>query len=336
MDSTCWRVTKAPAQGSADVSPTASIVIPAHNAASFVHEAIASAQEQSLKDIEIIVVDDGSTDATSDIVSSFVTRDPRVIPIRRAMQGGPSAACNTGFDRARGRWIVLLDADDLFLPQRVERLVALGEATGADLIADDLLQRDFVSGADLGRHFGEAMMRHDGPLTLAEMVQRDMPHLPAKLGFVQPIKRREFLVRTGVRFAEDIGAGEDFLFYFECVARGARFHLTPEAYYIYRIRHGSVSNARPMAHHLSNANRRKVEIASGLRDPALSRLLRIRQRALDFGSLSQAAQDGRYWDALAFAHSGTPAHLLRQFRVVVGAARQNSATREAGGLARAT
>jgi glycosyltransferase involved in cell wall biosynthesis len=317
------------------MDPIASIVIPAHNAAGFVADAIASAQTQTLQDIEIIIVDDASTDATWDIARVAAGHDRRIIPVRRDRRGGPSGACNLGFGMARGRWIALLDADDLFLPQRLERLVHLAEAAGADLMADDLLRRDFRTGAELGRQFGEAAMRHPGSLSLGEMLRRDMPGLPTRLGFVQPIKRRAFLARTGVRFAEDIEVAEDFLFYFECVARGGRFCLTPEAHYVYRIRQGSLSNGRPAAHHVSRANRRKLEIAASLGDPSLMRQLRMRQKLLDFDSLSAAAQAGRYWDALSYLHLGGPAYLAQQFRVIAGAARRNIRIAQVGGLARA-
>ena len=301
-----------------ELPPTASIVIPAYNAANFVQEAIRSAQEQTLKDVEIIVVDDCSTDATWDIVQAAAARDPRILPLRRTRRGGPSAACNDGFDRASGHWIALLDADDLFLPERMERLITLAEKWGADLIADNLLRRDFATGTDLGMHFPDEILTHEGPLTLSQMLQRDMPDQPthAKLGFVQPIKRRDFLRRNQVRFAEDIGAGEDFLFYYECVARGARFHLTPEAYYVYRVRQGSVSNSRSAIPHFSAANRRMLRLSSGLGDPEVMRLLRHRQRMLDYSSFVHAVDEGRFLDALRYAHCGTPARLMAHLRIL--------------------
>lgn len=303
------------------MAPTASIVIPAYNAANFVHQAIASAQGQTLRDIEIVIVDDGSTDATWDIIREAAAGDPRIVPLRRAAQGGPSAARNDGFARASGRWIAQLDADDLCLPERLERLVTLAEAKGADLIADNLLVRDFATGADLGLHFPDGMLAHEGPLSLTEMLRRDMPDVPghAKLGFVQPIMRREFLQRSGVRFAEDVGTGEDFLFYFECVARGARFHLTPEAYYVYRVRKGSVSNSRSATPHFSAANRRMLRLSSRLGDPELMRLLRHRQRMLDYSSFVHAVEEGRYLGALRYAHCGTPARLMTHLRILARA-----------------
>ena len=300
------------------MSLTASIIIPAYNASAFLHEAIASAQAQTVRDIEILVVDDCSTDGTWDLATSFAARDPRVIPLRRTRRGGPSAACNTGIECARGRWIAVLDADDLYLPERIERLVALGEERGADLIADNLLERDFDTGADLGLHFPEAILSREEPLSLAEMLHWDMPDLPgrARMGYVQPVKRREFLLRAGIRFAEDVEAGEDFLFYFECVARGGRFHLTPEAYYVYRLRRGSVSNRAASAPHYSAANRRMLTLARRLSDPGLLEALLQRQELLDYSSFVYLLEEGEVLRALSYVPCRSSTQLLARFRAV--------------------
>lgn len=302
--------------------PVASIVIPAHNAAAFLADALDSARAQTLRAIEILVVDDGSTDATAAIAEAAAAQDRRVRLVSRARRGGPSSACNSGIEAARGRWIVVLDADDMILPGRTERLVARAEALGADLIADNLIQQDFATGEEIGPLFPESMMREEaaaGPMTPARMLRLDMPDMPgrARLGYVQPVKRRAFLQRTGVRFAEDVGTGEDFLFYFECVARGARFHLVPEAGYVYRIRRGSVSNIAPSAAlFVSAANRRLLQVAATHGDPAVMRTLRRRQVMLDFDSFRHAVEARRFGTALRHAHLGRPGLLLAQWRVL--------------------
>lgn len=304
--------------------PSASVVIAAHQAAAYVQEAIASALAQTRQDIEVVAVDDGSTDDTWGALQACARRDPRVVPLRQPRRAGPSAARNAAIARARGRWLAVLDADDLFLPDRLERMVARAEAEGADLLGDDLLKRDFATGAALGCCFGAGALSYPGPLPLVELVRRDMPDMPghAKLGFLQPIIRRDFLLKHGVRYAEDVHAGEDFLLYFECVARGARFHLTPQAHYVYRLRGGSVSTSRTATLHISEANRRMSRMAAGAGDAELTALLRRRQRLLDFNTFALAAERGWVRTALRHAHFGEPKSLLRQARVAVGAARR--------------
>ena len=141
-------------------------------------------------------------------------------------------------------------------------------------------------------------------------------------GFLQPLIRRDFLLEHGLRYAEDIMVGEDFLLYFESIALGGRFHLTPVAHYVQRIRSGSHSARREAMLHLSAANRRMLRTATLLRDPGATALLRKRQRRIDIDCFSLLLERGRIGDALGHAHCGSPARLLRHARAVVGAVKR--------------
>lgn len=96
-----------------------SVVIPTYNRAEMVDRAIESALEQTLDDIEVLVVDDGSTDDTAAVVKAF--DDPRVSYLRHETNRGGSAARNTGIEHASGEYIALLDSDDEWLPGKLER-----------------------------------------------------------------------------------------------------------------------------------------------------------------------------------------------------------------------
>lgn len=109
--------------------PLVSVIIPAYNAAQHLPQALDSALGQTWRHLEVIVVDDGSTDATSDIVQTAAARDPRVRLIRQA-NAGVGAARNTGIHAARGRYIAPLDADDLWAPRKLELQVAEMERAG--------------------------------------------------------------------------------------------------------------------------------------------------------------------------------------------------------------
>jgi Glycosyl transferase family 2 len=98
-----------------------SVVIPAFNAARTIRAAVGSALRQSVPVLEVIVVDDGSTDDTAQVVAGV--GDPRVRLVTRA-NGGPSAARNAGIAAAQGDWVAFLDADDLWLPRYVEAATA--------------------------------------------------------------------------------------------------------------------------------------------------------------------------------------------------------------------
>ena len=302
--------------------PLVSVVMPAFQAEAFVGEAIGSALGQTLAEIEVIVVDDASTDGTWGVLADRARRDPRVVPLRQPARRGPAAARNLAIGQARGRWIALLDADDLFLPGRLAHLVAVAEAADADLLADNMLRVEFRTGQALGPRFDAAVMRLPGPVGLVEAVRRDMPQdwpRGQMFGFFQPLMRRDMLLARRLRYAEDVMVGEDFLLYFTAIAAGARFFLTPEAGYVQRLRAGSLSHSPEALLHLSAANRRMLAIAARGGEGGLAALLRRRQRQIDIDCFAQLLERGAVLEAVRHAHCATPARLLRHARAAVGA-----------------
>ncbi|QKT04324.1 glycosyltransferase family 2 protein [Ectothiorhodospiraceae bacterium 2226] len=111
-----------------------SVVMPAYNAERFIRQAIDSVIGQDYQNLELLVVDDGSTDGTARVVADYVRRDPRVRLLRQA-NAGVAAARNAGIAHARGEYIAPLDADDLWFPDmlalQVRRLSAESERVGA-------------------------------------------------------------------------------------------------------------------------------------------------------------------------------------------------------------
>jgi len=104
------------------MSPRISVVVPAYNCAPYIRAAVSSVLGQTFSDLEVIVVDDGSTDATIHELSTF--SDPRLIVIRNPTNQGVSRATNAGVGRARGEYLAALAADDLWLPTKLERQLA--------------------------------------------------------------------------------------------------------------------------------------------------------------------------------------------------------------------
>ena len=99
-------------------------IIPAYNAAPYLAAAVESVRAQRYRPVEIIVVDDGSTDGTPDIAKSF---GDAITAVRQANQG-PVVARNRGLDAANGAYIAFLDADDLWLPDKLTRQMACFQA----------------------------------------------------------------------------------------------------------------------------------------------------------------------------------------------------------------
>lgn len=101
-----------------------SVIIPTYNGSRFISETIQSALDQTYKNLEVIVINDGSVDNTKDIVEDFIKIDSRVRLINQS-NSGVSAARNRGIENSRGEYIALLDHDDLWLPDKLEKQLSL-------------------------------------------------------------------------------------------------------------------------------------------------------------------------------------------------------------------
>lgn len=112
----------APSEKSPNFNPLVSILIPAYNAAPFIGEALRSIQAQSYAHFEAIIVDDGSRDETASVVQDFAAADARFKLLRQPNRG-TSAARNAALSMAQGRLIAFLDADDVWLPEKLSRQV---------------------------------------------------------------------------------------------------------------------------------------------------------------------------------------------------------------------
>jgi glycosyltransferase involved in cell wall biosynthesis len=116
------------------MNPRASFVIPAFNAQRHISEAIWSCRSQSIKQVEIIVVNDGSTDGTQETIDWHADQDPRVIPVHLKTNVGRSEARNIGNDRVSSDIIMVLDADDLATKSRTKDTLTIFQLKKPDLI----------------------------------------------------------------------------------------------------------------------------------------------------------------------------------------------------------
>lgn len=162
-------------------SPIVSVVVPAFNAAAYLGEALSSLRAQTLSDIEIIVVDDGSTDQTGVVAKQHAAEDDRVRVLTRAKPSGrPACARNEGLRAARGRFIALLDADDVSIPTRLESMVRAMELTGA-----------LFAFADMRRLYQES-----GELA-PESTLEGARFLDSASAYLEPVAEHIYLCRAG-------------------------------------------------------------------------------------------------------------------------------------------
>lgn len=106
-------------------TPLVSVILPAFNAEMFLRESISSILNQSLKNIELVIINDGSTDSTEDIIKSF--SDNRIVYLKNTINLGIIKTLNKGIDNAKGKYIARMDADDISMPNRLKRQIEVLE-----------------------------------------------------------------------------------------------------------------------------------------------------------------------------------------------------------------
>ncbi len=258
------------------MNPKISVIIPAYNTEAYIGRAIESALEQTLNDIEVIIVDDGSSDKTVEVAKSFT--DQRLKVIVNEQNLGAAAARNRALRAAQGEWIAVLDSDDWYAPERLEKLVSLANEKDADMIADDLYLINDGETSPWSTLIKESGERIDKirQIDIVYFVETDIFGQPGlHLGLSKPLFKREFLVKHGIEYDEEIRMGQDFWLDMKCLIKGARFFLEPKPYYFYLSRPGSLvyQSSIPRINQYCKATNSFMQEEVVKKNPALMRAL---------------------------------------------------------------
>lgn len=192
-----------------------SVVIPAFNAEETIERALDSVLGQSHRDLEVIVVDDGSSDGTAEIVDFFARRDSRVQLIRN-VHGGPGAARNAGIEAARGEWVAFLDADDEYASRAFEAaLERVGTQDVGLVIFSITTARGYIYAWPPAMTTLEDRL-YPGDGDRSDAFIREYHRKKQMLVYSQCNKlyRRSTLLEHHIRFPEHLNFGEDRLFNF--------------------------------------------------------------------------------------------------------------------------
>lgn len=220
---------------------TVAAIIPTYNVEGSIERAIRSAQAQTLPPAEIIVVDDASTDGTCQLVERLAAADPRIRLIACKTNGGPSRARNIAIAAATSSRVALLDGDDAWRPERLERMSAVMDATGAEFVADNLVIYDIWADRE-----GRMAYRPRQPLTEVDAAIYFSNCVREKFQFsiLKPLLDRAFLLRHRILYREDVRYGEDLFYYADLFLAGGRGVVMAEGYYIYTSQVGEFSGRR--------------------------------------------------------------------------------------------
>jgi succinoglycan biosynthesis protein ExoO len=292
--------------------PLVSVVTANFNGARHLREAIAAVQAQTLADLELIVVDDASTDESVPIVQAEAARDPRIRLLRQDQNGGPGAARNAGLDAAGGRWIAVFDADDLMDSERLARLVARAKADDADIVVDNLSvfpdgEPEVRAPLLTGRDWAQARW-----IGLADYIGASRMYAPRPgPGYLKPLISAALTSGAGARYRTDLPIGEDYDLVLRLLAQGARLRYEPQALYGYRRHRDSVSR-RLKPKHLQAMLLADAEFDQAFPDlpPAAARAQAGRRRSLEnaliYDTVVERLKGGDLKGGIA-AGLGTPA-----------------------------
>lgn len=226
-------------------SPVITVVMSTYNRAELLPHAIDSILNQTYGDFEFIIINDGSTDGTADILKAYAHRDKRIRVITNHPNQGLITSLNKGIDKARGKYIARMDDDDIALPQRFERQVAF-----MDTHPDITVVGSWISPLDSREPY--SFQRETDPKRI---------HIMLYLGSVPVCHpsifiRRDFLDRHHIRYRLGYEAAEDRPFYGEIMSAGGQIASIPEVLMQYRLHQSN----NPEYYYRQNMNKRRFHV----------------------------------------------------------------------------
>lgn len=207
-----------------------SIILPVYNVSQYLKECLDSVISQTLKDIEIICVNDGSTDDSLDIINEYAKKDARIV-VLTGPNGGYGKAMNKGLDYATGEYIGIVEPDDYIVPEMYAELYDVAKKNDLDFVKSDFYRftRDSHGVESLKYEYIDKTKSRYGEL----LVPTQQPScIRFELNTWTGIYRREFIEKFGIRHNETPGASfQDNGFYFQTFAYAERAMIVNKAYY---------------------------------------------------------------------------------------------------------
>ncbi|MEJ8567758.1 glycosyltransferase family 2 protein [Elongatibacter sediminis] len=204
-----------------------SVIIPVYNTAEYLPDCLESVLGQTLREIEVVVVIDGSPDHSIDVVRGYQQRDKRIVVVNKPVNEGLPEARNSGVGVAHGRYIIHLDSDDFWLEDNLlQDLYEFAESEACDVLRFN--GRNYESGRLTSLITNELDLINGA-------FDRDRELWCYRSVFLY-LFRKEFIDREALSFVPEVGIGEDGIFLSSALTRADRVSSTSACYYAYRIR----------------------------------------------------------------------------------------------------
>ena len=234
-------------------NPKISVIIPVYNVEPYLRRCLDSVIGQTYANLEILLVDDGSTDGSSVVCDEYREMDSRMLVIHKE-NGGVSSARNAGLETATGEWISFVDADDCIEPDLYEYLYGLAEKYGADVAQCAMCAE--------GKDTTEVLFSTQSGSDYYGLSSESL------VSFSNSVCNKLYRTNSmeGIRFGCDYPIGEDYLFNAEVIVRTERFVFGAEAKYRYMLWDDSASHAVPTLRALESIRRTSLLAVERVRD----------------------------------------------------------------------
>lgn len=284
-----------------------SIIVPVYNAEKYLDECINSIRQQSYTNIEIILVDDGSTDSSVSICNRHASADNR-ITVYSKKNGGVSSARNFGIDKARGEYLAFADSDDILKPELIETLMKCLEENQVDRVCGGY------------EHLYEDGHRVYRKTRIADGMYKTEDLLPIMIddgtlsGFLfsgvnNSVYKKEIIDTYGIRFRENIKYNEDGLFSFEYALHSeSMFSLRSKPLYLYRQHGESATKLRKKGDKYSALHEYLKEMNFDQKKNQLDRQLKCRAVTIAL------------WEILDIARSENRSTAMADIRALIASA----------------
>ncbi|CDB77645.1 glycosyltransferase [Blautia sp. CAG:237] len=228
--------------GNAVENVKVTVIIPFYNVENYLRECLESVTTQTFQNLEILCVDNASTDRSLDIAEKFAQKDPRICILREEAPGA-SAARNRALEKASGKYIYFLDSDDILKQKTLEFCVAMAEQEELDMVLfsaeefyeNESLQRDQKQFSGYYNRYGD----YSGCMTGKEFFAKAVSYGEYKPAVYLCLMRRDILEKKGIRFIEGIVC-EDNIFTIQCLTEAKKVRYVNGNFYRRRLREKSV------------------------------------------------------------------------------------------------
>ena len=214
-----------------------SVIVPVYNASEYVSQCIDSILIQSYQELEILLIDDGSTDNSLQICEAYCRRDPRVQLIQHVKNRGLVSARKTGLQASRGKYIGFVDADDYIEPEMFKRLIYAIEKYDVDFVHSGFI----VEGENIC-HYEENLVDFQVESRGKYIAENILRNQTMTFSLWSKLFRADLIKDAYLSLNDEQSYGEDLLCLCNCMILCNRFYMMRDAFYHYRVYDGSMSH----------------------------------------------------------------------------------------------